>query len=459
MRSSPARIIIWKGPRMSLAPDRGTIDEQIASREAYLTYLKQGADQALALLAGKTDPDSIARQLSILIQQNQIGDAVALVRGRAPSAKWCNLAAYAFARSGEFDAGESVLGRTKDIPDRLFQQRSAVGFAQGCLEFIVHRLGRKGAVPHSALDEFDLTVMRRVRAALDDAFTFDPILTPLAENAACLALNAYTCLKDNDAAQRVASALCKRSPVPIPLADAILTRAVPVPDGLPARLRNDHPNSFEAKLKAALIEAHHQAKPGPALAAAMALKDMPLGSEQRADLLRALYKIASLVGPGAGDLVDTLVPDLLQEGDPEFELFSVDQYLRRGDLDSAAALIEGARDDGDPAWMQAAALLAEKRGDVDGALALLQQVPAVAAPFGMLMHAALLAYQHRRLGVTIAFLQRAVEVAPKNKDARQNLAPGRRVQEGGGAIPRLARGPPRRPSVLGPTGREPRTQR
>jgi tetratricopeptide (TPR) repeat protein len=407
---------------MSLEPEQGSLEEQLHSREAFLVYLDKGADEAIALLAGKTDPDSIARHLSILLRGDRVADAVALIRGRQPAEKWCNLAAYAFAKSGDFDGGEWVLGRTKAMSDRLYQQRSAMAFAQGCIELVVGRSGKSGAVAHSALKGDDLAVMRRARSALDDAFIFDEVRSPLAEHAACLALNAYAALGDREAAERVATSLARRSPVPLSLADAVLTGNVAAPDGFVARLRNEHPNSFDARLKASLIEGMFQGRPGPALASAMALKDMPLGQEQKADLLRALYKLASLSGQGATDLVDSLVPDLLSQDDPEFKLFSVDQYLRRGDLDAAAALIDGARDEGDPSWTQAAAVLREKRGDVDGAIALLLKVAPSTASLGMLMHAASLAYQHRRLGAALTFLQRAVEVAPKDRDARQNLA-------------------------------------
>jgi tetratricopeptide (TPR) repeat protein len=407
---------------MFIEPEIGSFEEQITSREAYLVYLEQGPEAALAILAGKTDPDSVARHLKILLQQNRFQEARDLVRGLEPSVKWTNLAAYAFAKAGEFEEAERILSRTKEVADRVFQQRTAVGFGHGCLEFIVQRSGRQGSIPFSALKEDDLAVIRRLLVALTNAFSFEAIRSPLAEHAACLALNAYASLKDEESLRLVASALTKRSPLPLPLADAVLAKVIPLPDGFVTRLRSEHPKSFQARLKAALIEGLIQGRPGPALSSAMAMREMSLDAAQRAELANAMYALAAPLGPGTIDLVDTLLPDLLRQEDPQFKLFSVDQYLRRGDLDAAESLIQGAEGSPDPSWTQAAALLREKRGDVDGALALLQEVSTTTVSLGLLLHAASLAHQHGRLGLAISFLERAVEVVPGDRDARQNLA-------------------------------------
>src|SRR5262249_17092588 len=161
----------------------------------------------------------------------------------------------------------------------------------------------------------------RALAVLRSAFAFDQLQNPLEENACSLAIMAHLALNEKRDAEPLAKLLEARSPVPLPLADAVLTGDIPVPEHLPARLRSEHCESFDAKLKAALIEGRYLQRPGPALIEAIKLKEMALSREQRSELLRALLALAEIFGSGAQGLVDSILPDLVDPEDPEAKLF------------------------------------------------------------------------------------------------------------------------------------------
>jgi tetratricopeptide (TPR) repeat protein len=397
-------------------------EEQTASREAHLLSLEQGPDAALLALSGRSDPESIARQLGILIEHNRLQEAQRLLGGREPHARWAHLAAYALARCGDVAGAERAIASTKALPDRVIQQRAVLSFAHGSVERIVARSGNGNRLLRGMLTGDDRALVRRSLDALRNAFAFDQLQNPLEEYACSLALTWYLALNEKHDAERLAKLLEARSPVPLPLADAVLAGGIPAPENLPARLRSEHPQSFDAKLKAALIEGKFLGRPGPGLAAAIALKEMQLSREERSELLRALVSLADAFGSGAQGLVDSIIPELVNPEDPEGKLFQADRYLRDGDLDAAEALLEGAKDETNPTWLQAAAFLREQRGDVESALALFERAAVEHPHPALLRHAAAFAYQHGRLGASANLLERLAMAEPDDLASRRNLA-------------------------------------
>jgi tetratricopeptide (TPR) repeat protein len=397
-------------------------EDQITSREAHLLSLEQGPDVALRTLSGRFDPESVARQLGILIEHDRLKEAKALLSGREAHPRWSHLAAYVLARCGELEAAQRAIEPTKALQDRVIQQRAAVYFAQGSVECIVARSGHGKGLLRGTLTQEDRALLKRALEALGSAFAFDGLHNPLEEYACLLALMTQVALNDKHDAERLAKLLEARSPVPLPLADAVLTGDVPVAENLPARLRTEHPQSFEANLKAALIEGLLLRRPGPALDAAIALKKMPLSREQRSELLRALAAFSQALGTEGQRLVDTIVPELVDPEASEAKLFRADRYLREGDLDTAEALLEGVKDETNPTWLQAAALLRERRGDVDGALMLLQRAAEEHPHPALLRHAAAFAYQQGRLRAAAALLERLAVAEPDDLVSRRNLA-------------------------------------
>ena len=373
-------------------------------------------------LSGRSDPESVARRLGILIEHNRLQEAQALLGSHEPHTRWAHLAAYALARCGDAAGAERAIASTKALPDRVIQQRAAFGFAQGSVECIVARSGHGKRLLRGMLTGDDLTLLRRALDALRSAFAFDQLQNPLEEYACSLALTSHLALNEKHDAEHLAKLLESRSPVPLPLADAVLTGGIPTPENLPARLRFEHPQSFDAKLKAALIEGGLLGRPGPGLAAAIALKGMPLSREQRSELLRALVALAEAFGSGAQGLVDSIIPELVNPEDPEGKLFQADRYLREGDLDAAEALLEGVKDETNPTWLQAAAFLRERRGDVESSLALLQRAAVEHPHPALLRHAAAFAYQHGRLGASANLLERLAAAEPDDLASRRNLA-------------------------------------
>jgi tetratricopeptide (TPR) repeat protein len=403
-------------------PEQTSPDDQIASREAQLLALEQGPDAGLHALDGRSDPEAVARRLSILLEHGRLEEARAALGGGEAHPRWAHLAAYALARCGDADGAERAVAPTKRVQDRVAEQRAAFGLASGAVECVVARSSRRGRLVRGMLSVADRELLRRAVAALKDAFLFERVQNPLEELACSVALSAHLALAEKQEAARLAPLLQARSPVPLALADAVLSGDVPAPPDLPARLRSEHPESFDAKLKAALIEGRFLGRPGPALASAIELKAMPLSREERSELLRALFALAELFGSGAQGLIDTIVPELVGPEDPEAKLFGADRYLREGNLDAAAALLEEVKDETNATWLQAAAELRERRGDVDGALTALQRAAEEHPHPALLRHAAAFAYHQGRLAVAAGLLERLVAAEPDDLASRRNLA-------------------------------------
>lgn len=397
-------------------------EERIASREAHLLSLEVGPDAALRLLGGKSDPESVAGHLQILIEHDRFKDAQNFLNGREPHVRWSHLAAYALARCGDTDGAERVISPTKRLEDRLIQQRATFTFAQGSIECIVARSGRDGSVVSGMLTQTDRALLQRVVSALQGAFAFDQLQNPLEQYACSVALQAQLLLNEKHAAERLAKLLETCSPIPLVLADAVLSNDIPAPTNLPERLRSEHPQSFDAKLKAALIEGGILGRPGPALAAAMDLKEMAVSRTERSSLLRAIAALGQLSGHEAQGLVDGIVPDLIDPEDSEGKLFRAESYLQAGNLDAAEALLEGVKDEANPSWLRAAAALRERRGDVDKALELLLKAAAEYPHQTLLRQAAAFAYNRGRLNAAADLLEKLAVADPNDLSSRRNLA-------------------------------------
>src|SRR5438105_3644480 len=111
--------------------DETTVGEtEHQSLEALLIAIKEGADAGLARLRGKVDPDSIRRQLIILLDAGRSSEAAELIRGKSPDVTWCELAIRALAETMELGEAENVFRASRKLDDWIKRDRCSLIFAQ-----------------------------------------------------------------------------------------------------------------------------------------------------------------------------------------------------------------------------------------------------------------------------------------------------------------------------------------
>ena len=118
---------------MSQYPEDTPIESQLDSLEAEIRSLEDGPSEALQQLGENTDPDSIARRISLLLELDRAEDAAALIQEREPHQRWCIGGVGALAHAGDLDAADRIVAWSRGLDDLSVATRCVVAFAEGVL--------------------------------------------------------------------------------------------------------------------------------------------------------------------------------------------------------------------------------------------------------------------------------------------------------------------------------------
>src|SRR4051794_8136768 len=111
---------------MSLDEIRARLDAQ----EAFLKNAQGDPDAALALLAGKRDPESTLRALNILLEHDRIGDAVNWAKDLVLHELWADRLIVALLRANEDVRADKVLEWSRSCSDPSVHDRCALNYAR-----------------------------------------------------------------------------------------------------------------------------------------------------------------------------------------------------------------------------------------------------------------------------------------------------------------------------------------
>jgi predicted Zn-dependent protease len=397
------------------------------SLEALVMSLKAGPDAGLALLADRVDPSSIRRKLIILLQAERAGEAADLVRGQTVNELWCELAVQAFVLNGEIDEGEATFQASQKFENLVKRDRCAFALAEALYEHVFRNRKPGTRLSPQLLDSAEKAELARVQGILD------PMLRGI-EKSECvdsefkqtvveLAVNISHLVGERKKSEELAKLLSTRTPISLLLPEALLGgRLKHVPENLVQRLLSDHPDSFEAKLMAAALEASIHKNAARGFELAKDLIPIAKGGNQELRLCQALDTFAAELDETARMFVDEQAHQLLAGNRFETQLRTARKLLRVGKSSEARTILEEIRQEDDFLWQQLFADVNLKCGEKDEAVNALRKAASLRPCPETYGYAAEVAFGFNKLEIAAELIQQQLSLDPEDLRARSNLA-------------------------------------
>jgi len=411
---------------MTTGEDEPTIQDSVSALEAHIAALEEGPEIGLARLANRTDPEAISHRLAILIDAKRFGESADLVRGKEPHEKWAHSAIGALVLNGELQEARRILSWAKGLPDPITRRRCALAYAERVLRQITKGHEDDILLVSSPVEAEKQSQLREITEILLPVVLTaqgqEAVETELDSVALTRVLIAHHMLGEYERVQGIARLLMQRRPVPFLLAQLASKEIIKCPPDLPARLRAEHPDSFDAKLMAALLEGQFLGKHNEGFDSAERLVGEATSSEQKRQICQALNQIAqSLSGPVRAR-ADGIARNLLDKDDPLLRLFRAHALLRKGDMQEAGALLESLHAEEDAYWQQLSAQYWANKGDWQKALEHELRASKISPYAAILETASEIAVRAQHWDEAVKCLQQVTQRNPNNIDAWRRQA-------------------------------------
>ena len=297
---------------------QSTPDEKRRNFDAYLKARAQGSNVGLAELADRSDPDALATRLALLASENHFEPAADLVRGLPPHERWCNAAIRIFVQTGETLRARELVDWARGTPEKPARwQAYCAAFAESALQFLQMPppTREKVVLQPGSLNGAQKALLSEAIEVLEPAaqiITLQGGVTNGLETAVAeVAFRCHYLLRHRSECQQYFRLLETRRPVSLLLAQSALVDWLEIdpPADLPARLRADHPDSREAKLRAATLEAATPGKQNEAFEALLPLLQEDLSPEERQEIAELLLALKSGLDPARRERCEQFLPN------------------------------------------------------------------------------------------------------------------------------------------------------
>lgn len=407
-------------------PHDNRIADRLVSFGAYLQAASGGVDDALVELQDRDDPESIRRRLSLLIRAGREQEAVTIVRGREPHERWVEWAASAAALAGELELAHDLLSWAENRTDPTTRRRCRVFLASAILTNAAREQSWGQSVP-GELDEEEEKLLTEVMELLQPLTTVvemnKQVQSEIEAQALQLAVQVSAHLGSHERTRSFAALLAAREPVSLDLARLALGGIISPPENLVDRLRNEHIDSVEAALLAALCEARLEQRPADAFMAVCELADQDSTMEEKEEVCKAACEIAQSVGLTALKDAKAVTERLLGVDHILVTQMDIMLAFAHGELDRVGQLLESVDEEQDSfLTLQMRGYYALDRGDADSAVEYLLRASELAPHVDVLEAAAAIAYEHKMFEKATHALEVIVRILPDSVSARRNLA-------------------------------------
>ena len=396
--------------------------------EALIDSIEKGPDAGLDQLRQRDDPESIQQRLNILLEADRIQEAADVVHSRDQTNDGAENAIWPLSRNGEFAITPAYcfVGRKAGLEALQTAMLSSIRSRYTCCSCGFGR-GESISEGWSSLGGTEAGFVGRapaIASIITVAKANGAAETALETRATLVAFEINRRLGSFDEFHQCAQLILKNEERQIPLdfAIAVLKYGIPVPEDFPDRVRRDHPNTFDAGLLAAMIEAQILHDASRAFDSAYKLHDKAVVREDREQLFKLLAELAQTAGKDAVERVDQLAPELIEPEAGFFKLYTAAKYLREERLEAAAKIIDETRNEQNPEWLQMCADLELKRGKNQLATDWMIKAAELLPRPELLAQAAQMAYRDGRVGQAAELLEQLLELNPRDVKARNFLS-------------------------------------
>lgn len=404
---------------------RPTIAADVNALRGSIENYERGVDSALEFLSGRDDPYSIRIRLAMYLKKQDLDRAIAQIEGRPPHLRWCDLAITAYAAAGR-------RGDALELVEWVDKQKGRSKYPQCVVRLADASLARalSDLEPGKNIVPQDLSETERlsVREVLND---LNPVLTPIIKGgsvdseletaAVKIGWQAHHLLGHRDDVGTLARIMSTRNPVPTDVARSVISGYMTPPPDLPKRMREDHPDDFDANILATVVESQM----GQHTAAFEETKKLlPLAdtNEKKEELFKLFQEIWQELDDDTAMECERTARPLVDHNSQLQAMFDVMRALRSGNGDTALEALDKHKAEDDVFWLQLRGNALMQQGRLGEAVDMFQIAGRqTGAP--MLLHkTADLAFQAEKIAVAVECYEQLIVAQPDNLIARSNLA-------------------------------------
>mgnify|MGYP003647930193 CR=1 FL=1 len=400
---------------------------RLSSFEAKLLSIDGHADKALSLLGTATDPQSISTRLLILIDGGESGKGVEIIRNLPINEKWCEQAAYVYARSREGSLAQDALDWAGEHGDAALEHRCRIAIARATLTRLMESHDDSAFSILSITDDAAKDVkqvLACIAPIVDECHVRNDVKTGIEADAVGFAYSCYCLVGPFDKAQSNAELLRDHRPVHLEYANAVIRGDVEFDADTADRLRDDYANYFVARDMALSIDIQAGIEPNDVLARADELAKLANTLSEREKLARMVVQTATTPGHDVNDRARTITEQLVGSEHFLFRLLEAHRWFRDGNLEKYEQTLDTLEGEKDYLLDQFRAQLLIKRGKYTEAAETLESAGRYLSEPDLLKDAAGLALgaKSRRLDIAMRSLEAALVICPKDKKINLMLA-------------------------------------
>ncbi|HCE46910.1 MAG TPA: hypothetical protein DET40_25465 [Lentisphaeria bacterium] len=399
---------------------------EVMALRASIESLEKDPEAGLSMLEGRNDPYAIRTRTALLLSQRKYPEAMAAVDGKELHERWCDMAVVAYVMNDKLEKAQEIVRWAASLHDRSKLPQCIVKLADALMNKVFSRFDKDtGITPNNisddekkmleaALEELQ-TVLQNIRLAKAPSSELDMAALRMGWNANYL-------LQRREKAGEMLSLMNAWTPVPIEVAKGVLLDYLEPPPGLPDRIRCDHPGDLEANLLACGIQSASLEQNRETFLKAKDLLSLADDEKKKEGLFRLLLQLwQNLEGADVTEC-EKIAEPLVVHNLKLHTIFAASTALRRGDVDSAIASLDGEKSPEDPHWLQLRAnafLIKKQLGD---AAKMFLTAAEIANDPGLILKAGDIAFQAKMYDVAARCYERLVEMQPDNVVVLNNLA-------------------------------------
>lgn len=403
---------------------KGLVD--LVVLEARITAFDGKPDVALDILGKRDDDEGLYTRMAILVEEGRFAEASALIRGREPHQRWCEKAVSALAGTGDLAEAKRQLEWAHKQSDPFLWSSCVVALGAHYFLYIFRNLTPTQSVLPENLNEAEKAgvkeALSQVSLVSDAAKIQKRVLTGIETAAISLAMEFHHLLGEHNEYRELSELVWNRSPLPLPYAFAVLRKVIPPHPELPKRLREERPESFEAKRLAALIEGKLLGKNNDAILNAKRLLEEFSSPNYQEIIAQLLIELSQELPLTEKKVIDDFVDRLLGSSSQFSKFRKIERLLVANRFGEAERLLLKDPKIKDPAWLEFMSAIRNDQGRVDEAVDLLIQATDFLPNPDLLRKAAFFAAKNDRQTDSIRLLERLLRIEPQDAQALESLA-------------------------------------
>ncbi|HEY5496761.1 MAG TPA: hypothetical protein VIK19_00350 [Syntrophales bacterium] len=399
---------------------------ELRALKASLINLKHGPDAALASLSDYTDPYAIRTRTALLLKQKKNVEALRIIKGLEPHERWCDIAVSTYAINEELEKALSLVQWAAKLPNRSLYFQCIVRLA----EAIMIGMSTNNVKGVNTLPS-DITLLERER--IEKAIEIlCPVLLliqaagrPTSELdmvALHIAWRANHLLQKREPVAELMALMLKWAPVPLDVARGVVSGYIEAPTDLPNRLWEEHPGDIDAGILALIVQTSFIGEYKEAFLKAKDLLPLAKSDEKKEELFGIFQEISSHLERSEIEECESIAGSLVKHNPRLHALLDGAIALRHGDVDKAIDILDSQKSEDDIIWLQLRGhALLKKQQLVEAVEFFLSAAKKTLAP-ELLQTTANIAFNAGKFDIAAWCSERLVEIQPKNKAVRANLA-------------------------------------